>query len=332
MTTSNYLTKALVLYDSLVEVCANDFTLYYFTFDDSTYDYLIKLDYKNIIPISLNDLENFSPQLLNVKVTRTTWEYFFTCSPQIIDFALKRYNLDSVIYLDADLYFYKNPSFVLNEMNNHSVLITEHRYYPKIEKMPQGKYCVQFIPFYNNKEGNIILNDWKEKCIEWCYMREEDGKWADQGYLNDWPERFNSVKVMKNEGAGLASWNAGGYDFEYDNENLTIKSKETGRKFDVVFYHFHGLKMFTNGLIHTGISKSFNVAYDLVYKNYVEKLAKKESEILKKLKIPRRLLNYDIWKESWLIFYLKIIRRIIIPKKDDSIYLKKFNSRYLWLP
>lgn len=333
MTTVNYLTKALVMYDTLETVLNKDFHLYYFAFDEETAKILQKLNYPRITVIKLRELEDRYPELLSVKSERSKAEYFFTCSPLIIEFLLDKFSLKTVIYVDADLYFYKSPEIIIEEMNNHSVLITEHGYYPPLKKMPKGKYCVQFIPFKNDDSGNEVLNDWKRKCLDWCYMREEDGKWADQGYLNEWIDLFpDSVIVMKNKGAGIASWNLEGYEFYKETAELKAFSKEIKKRVDVIFFHFHGVKIYKNGLISAGISKSKKNVYRLVYKNYIKKLNDKEKEILAMGGASRKMLKYDKWSDNSFIFFLKIMRRILLPKKNDMVFFFKIKNNYIWLP
>lgn len=332
MTSANYLTKALVMYDSLLEHCKDDFKMYYFCFDTNTYQALVKLEYENIIPIHLKKLEEYNPRLLKIKNERTISEYFFTCSPQTVRYVMDTYLVENVIYIDADLYFYQSPKIILNELKGKDVLITEHWYYPKIEYMPKGKYCVQFIPFNNNNGGREVLNDWAEKCLDWCYMREEDGKWADQGYLNFWSEEFDQVVEMKNRGAGMASWNIEGYEFWNENNKLKVFSKEINKVVDPVFFHFHGLKIFSNGLLTTGIPKTQKNAFNVLYKEYINKLSKKEQDIMKQLKIKCNFFNYENYSDSNIMFFLREMRRIFLRKPNDIIYYFKFLKKYRWLP
>ena len=90
--------------------------------------------------------------------------------------------------MDADLYFYQDPQILIDEIpKNKSVLITQHNYYPKYDQSKtSGIYCVQFMYFKNDNEGMKVLKWWRDKCIEWCYNRFEDGKFGDQKYLDDW--------------------------------------------------------------------------------------------------------------------------------------------------
>ena len=49
--------------------------------------------------------------------------------------------------------------------------------------------------------------DGGERCIEWCFDRVEDGKFADQEYLDDWPQVHEDVVVLERPGVGMAPWN-----------------------------------------------------------------------------------------------------------------------------
>lgn len=333
MTTANYITKALVMYDSLINECKSDFNLFYFTFDELTYDYLIKINYKNIIPIPLHDLENFYPELRNTISTRSKAEYFFTCTPHIIDYVIKNYEVSHVIYVDADLYFYQDPTIILNELKGNSVLITEHwRFNPTKKDHESGIYCVQFIPFVNDKVGNEVITWWKDKCIEWCYLKAENGKWADQGYLNDWPEIFENVVVMENRGGGIARWNLEAYSFYVEENRIKAFNKVINNNIDLLFYHFEGLKIFSNKLMSVGILKTQKIFFKFIYKDYINQISKKENELIKKMGISRKQFNYQLYKHKSMRFLIGEIRRFILPKKSDRTFYYKFLNTYKWLP
>jgi hypothetical protein len=89
---------------------------------------------------------------------------------------------------------------------------------------------------FTRNGGEIVRKWWEERCIEWCFARFEDGKFGDQKYLDDWPERFgSSVHVLQDKERALAPWNA--IRFPYGNS---------------VFYHFHKLRIVSERKLYIG--------------------------------------------------------------------------------
>lgn len=241
---SNYLTRGLALYQSLQSVCKS-FHLYVIAFNNASYEYLSKAGLPSLTVISLTEFED--NELLKVKPTRSVAEYCWTCTPSAIAYCIKNFNLPSCTYVDADMIFYSDPQILLDETGEKSVMITEHRYSPAYNQaIGNGIYCVQFMYFKNTPAGMEVLNWWRERCIEWCYDRLEDGKFGDQKYLDDWPARFNAVHVLQHQGGGVAPWNVQQYDFENTKENFSLFTKQGHITYPVVFYHFHGLKFYTD--------------------------------------------------------------------------------------
>lgn len=238
---SNYLSRGLVTYYSLEKVCAN-FHLYIFAFDDASHQILKSLNLEHATIISLNEFED--EDLLRVKPSRGAGEYCWTATSSTIKYVLDKFNTAHCTYIDADMYFYQDPSALLEEMGNHSVSIISHRYTPRYDQSKtSGTYCVQFMTFLNNEDGRKVLNWWREACLEWCYNRFEDGKFGDQKYLDDWNTRFAGiVKELKNEGGGMAPWNIERYEVYRKEGQLRATIKESGQDIPVIFIHFHQLK------------------------------------------------------------------------------------------
>lgn len=278
---SAYLSRGIVLYESLEKTCA-DFHLFVFAFDDKTYQYLSKANYRHLTPISLKEFED--KDLLEVKSSRSAAEYCWTCTPSTILYCLTTYKLENCTYVDADMCFYSDPSVLINEMNSNSVLITEHRYTSKYDQTAKsGKYCVQFITAFNNACGLQVINWWRNACIEWCYARHEDGKFGDQKYLDQWPQKFSGVHELQHLGGGIAPWNVQQYEFEILNGKLVGKELSSSKKFEAVFFHFHSLKFFDDDIVlltDPGYDISKN-ALELLFKPYVRLLNKAKLEINK---------------------------------------------------
>ena len=254
---SNYLTHGLAMYESLKQH-SESFHLYIFAFDDRSFKLLNKMKLEHVTVISLSDFED--EELLKVKDERSAGEYCWTCTPSTIKYCIEKYNLESCTYLDADLYFFNNPSVLIEEMENNSVLITEHRYTPEYDQSStSGIYCVQFMTFKNDENGMKVLNWWRDACNEWCFARHEDGKFGDQKYLDDWTTRFEGVHKLQNLGGGVAPWNVQQYDL-------------TDINFKLIFYHFHNYKILEDEKIECGTYKLDKNDIDILYKLYTKHL------------------------------------------------------------
>jgi hypothetical protein len=258
------------MYESLAQVCDN-FHLYVFAFDDTCLQALNFLNYPHMTVISLAEFED--DELLRVKPERFVAEYCWTCTSSTILYVLERFHVDQCTYLDADLFFFSSPAILFEELGDNSILITKHRYTPKYDKARKsGTYCVQFISFRNDARAMKALRWWRDRCIEWCYARLEDGKFGDQLYLEDWPQRFEGVHVLQHLGGGLAAWNIQQYNIYLRDGKLWGKEYRTGKEFPAVFYHFHYVRLFRNGFIELGRRELSTAVLALFYRPYIQTL------------------------------------------------------------
>jgi len=304
---SFFLSRGLALYHSLKRTTPN-FRLYVFPFDQKALEVLRDMELPDVTVVSQAEFE--TPELLKIKTVRTRGEYCWTCTPVIIDYCIKEFNLSQCTYLDADLYFFSNANQLVAEMGDRSALITDHRYTTRYDQSKtSGKYCVQFMTFKNSNAGMTILSWWKEKCLEWCFDRFEDGKFGDQKYLDDWTQRFDGVYDLPNEGAGLAPWNIQQYDIRKKGESLIAVSKATEIEWPVVFYHFHGLKFLKNK-IDLGAFRLAKVVVDCIYKPYLYELNMLNKNLLSKYHVSLPIQGYAT-KSGVPIPIHKVLRRFL---------------------
>lgn len=270
---SYYIDKGLALYRSLCDVC-DDFILYIFAFDDICYDVLrdMKLEHAEII--SLKQFEN--ADLLSVKNSRTKAEYCWTCTPWVIRYVLDHYDVPMCTYIDADLFFFQSPNILLEEIagEKDSIIITEHRFkrdgnYQKLVQ-EHGKYCVEFNTFKNDEQGNLALNWWKDRCLEWCFFTKNGDLLGDQKYLDKWTVQFEGVHELQNLGGGVAPWNLAQYAFKKkDNQKLILVEKATGAEFGLVFYHFQNLRYLSDTLVNIKSGTNDKVLKKEIYFPYL---------------------------------------------------------------
>ena len=235
-----YLARGLVLYRSLKTVCP-DARLRVFCMDDDTKRLLDDMRLPELTAISLQELESHDPELRATKSTRTQVEYCWTATPAVCLHALETDpELEMITYLDADLMFFHDPGPIFDELGEDSVLIIPHRYEARWSERERkyGTYNVQFMTFRRTRDGLAALRWWRGRCIEWCYARFEDGKFGDQRYLDDWPERFPSVHVLEHPGGGVAPWNVGGSELELRGSTINVDGQP------LIFYHYHSLQIY----------------------------------------------------------------------------------------
>lgn len=275
---SNYLSRGIACYRSLKKHCG-EFHLYIFAFDDKSYSVLMKMSLPDVTVIPLNQFED--PELLKVKPSRTIAEYCWTSTSSTILYVLENYKVDNCTYIDADIFFYASPKILFDEMGDKSILITEHRYSPQYNKeLKAGKYCVQFVTFKKDERGLKALRWWRDRCIEWCYNRFEDGKFGDQLYLDDWTTRFEGVNVLQHNGGGIAAWNVQQYDFKRAEEKI-IGVQNDGKEFEVIFYHFHYLRFYKDDSVELGRRILSEKVKNIFYKPYIQYLDSVKAEIIK---------------------------------------------------
>lgn len=321
---SFYLPRGLLLYRSLENTGA-DFHLYIFAFDDKAYQLLKKLNLQHATIISLQDFED--DKLKAVKPDRTRAEYCWTCTPATIVYVIEKFSEKECTYLDADMFFYQNPKVLFEEMGNNSVLLTEHRFPPKFNRSTlAGRFCVQFITFRNTPNGMKALYWWRDRCLEWCYNRYEDGKFGDQKYLDDWETRFEGVHILRHLGGGLAPWNAEQYQVENRKGNLILLSeKSSGKKFEAVFYHFHHVRFFKGDLVDLGWRYPGKSIIIQIYAPYILELMKTEAELKKldstfEIPVPEyALIKHEGLKDTLKFWYKKIFRYNLF-RTENIIY------------
>lgn len=278
---SFYLSRGLIMYRSL-RSCTDKFHLYIFAFDDVAYNTLKLLKLENATVISLYELE--TPELIEVKKTRSKAEYCWTCTPSVISYVLENYKVPECTYLDSDLCFYSDPSVLISELDTFkkNVLISEHRYsfFPRLyEEKRAGRFCVQFMTFRNEEDSLQVLDKWRRQCLDWCYARHEEGKFGDQKYLDEWPEKYDNVHILENHGGGLAPWNLLNYAFQEEAGHLSLIQKKTGRHYELVFYHFQYVKSLSNVKNDIGWYPIPPIIKRKLYNAYVQNIERTEKEL-----------------------------------------------------
>ncbi len=270
----NYLYKGLALHRSLKVHC-REFTLWILCMDQLTYDTLGQMNLECARLIPLADFED--DVLRRIRQERTAAEYCWTCTAPLILYVLQQEpQAPHVAYLDADLFFYRDPEPLYDELGEGSILIIPHRYAPAYQdrESTSGIYNVSMVIFRRDPVAEECLQWWKAQCLLACTLDPEAGQCGDQKYLDDWPSRFRNVVVLRHKGGGMAPWNISNYRLSHDNGRVRVDEDE------LIFYHFHsfqivrsrlpGVRLFlaSRGYHFTGAQIA------LIYRPYIQQLCR----------------------------------------------------------
>jgi len=244
-----YVPRALALYESFRRL-GLEFRLFALCMDEISFAELNKAGRPGLIPIAVEDFERGDTALQEAKQNRSHAEYFFTCTPSLCLYVLRRFSeVELLTYLDADLYFYSSPEPLFAELGSASIGIVEHRYSPRSRHyVKYGIYNVGWLSFRADPAGFACIQWWRERCLEWCYDRLEGNRFADQKYLDDWPTRFVGVRVLRHKGANVACWNLVTNQVLWRKEQVWIDEQP------LIFFHFTGVKEIRPYLYQTGLA------------------------------------------------------------------------------
>ena len=130
------------------------------------------------------------------------------------------------------------------------------------------------MTFRSDATGRAALEWWRERCIEWCFARYEDGKMGDQLYLNDWQARFGGVRLLGHSGL-LGPWCIESRDVVAESAGVTVDGEP------LILYHFMGLRRYGDGTFRSAAGR-FRITPDQnrwIYEPYVQRLTELQRRI-----------------------------------------------------
>ncbi len=228
----NYLSKGLVLYESLIEYSDN-FILNYLCIDDKSFKFLKPLETSNLKVWSINDLLKNDKNLSQLK--NSNYRYFcWSLASYFSNFLIKKNN-KSVLYIDSDILLHDNIDIILNEIGNKDVGIFRHRQFELTSSRPDGLYNVGIVFFKNSDLGKLLLNWWSDAVLHMKYPHLSTC--GDQKYLEEFPRLCPKDRIFIDGNIGHGApwqWQLFNYD-DYETDGTIIWE---GKKQKLIFSHF----------------------------------------------------------------------------------------------
>jgi hypothetical protein len=343
-----YCYQGIVLYNS-IKMLDEAFTLFFVCLDNSAYEILSRLELVNLKVIKVEEIEDYFPELKLVKRDRAVNEYAWTIKSSEILYIFENYQeVDRIIWLDGDTQMLSDPFDIFEEWSNHSIILTEQYYTDHHESLIKtyGRFQAGFIGFMKDIEGIHCLKWWQRKCIDWCYFKTEEGRWADQKYLDQIPELYENICVVKSLGINMTPFTLYRLNFEQQKYFGLKDNKLFINNIKLVLFHYYGFRYYDENNIdlcsYWMKFSSNSIAY--LYIPYIKacKAAMKEIELIKKDYNPllnkkaKRMNNYfDLSRSKANVAYdiATIVRRGTL-QEAVALYhslLQHEGSFYWWV-
>lgn len=234
-----YAYKGLLLYNSLLRWDRN-FHFFFICLDESVQELFRKMNLSNASIIAMHEVERDDPELLTAKPSRTDKEYIWTAKASVLLYILKKFRPEHIVWLDGDTYFYGDPEPIYTEWGSYSIMLTPERW-SKANRhriYTRGRYNTGFMGFRRDNSALRCLAWFRERLLEWCYDRLENGLWSDQLYANDWLSRFDNVGVIRNLGVNVGPCIIRQCKLSRAGGHLYVNGVQ------LIFYHSYGFRYY----------------------------------------------------------------------------------------
>lgn len=222
--------------------------------------------------------------------------------PVFLNYLLEK-GFSKLIYVDPDIFFAGDFSFLWEELDSKHILLTPHWTEPTPET-DQENFLMSFrIGLFNagfigvNKKGSPALQWWAEACMYAIYKNEDKAMYDDQRWLDMMPVLFPETGIIRHKGCNLGSWNIHTNKRIVRNEQVLINGE-----YPVIFIHFNHetIKHILNG--NDGALRPYFDEYQKLFGredlgNYVPKLNDWKNsnffnQVKRKTKLRTRIKNW----------------------------------------
>ena len=197
--------------------------------------------------------------------------------------AAARYILDTgecqkLFYLDPDIAVFNPLSEIAQLLDDHAIVLTPHQTQPvsrdnrqsivdnEICSLMHGAYNLGFFAVSKCDEAHRFLSWWDDRLRDWCHDRKDIGVFVDQKWCDLIPCLFEDVKILRDPGYNVASWNLFYRKMSFDPHGQARINGEPLR-----FFHFTKLGAVGDAMTQRYAGENFEV-FELWswYKNQVK--------------------------------------------------------------
>jgi hypothetical protein len=291
ITTADHLYKTLALFDSLQKVHTYSF-LHVLCVDDLN----TELSLKNIAFYTTTTLQNAPiANSIITKYQNNKDKLRWSLKPVFMRFILEN-GVDKILYVDNDIYFFEEATFLFDLLNDANFLLTPH-HYPRNPNKDQNWLEANYkVGLYNagfigaNREAISTLQWWAECCAYRCQKSMWRGSFDDQKYLDLIPVMNERAHIVRHKGCNVADWN----------KDVISRTEKDGKVFldkeyPLIFIHFNGT---TVHAIQKGEEPFLKNAFDIYLKNLQKYKESVRPEQLYHSQSFADRVKYFLWKKA----------------------------------
>lgn len=150
---------------------------------------------------------------------------------------------DVVIYLDPDTCLFERLDPLIELLADHDIVLTPHIIDPNDEPLAildndlaasrTGIFNLGFVAIRTRGEGARFAKWWNDRLLSFCYDDIPAGLFVDQRWCDHVPALFDRVKVLRDPGYNVASWNLSKRTISIDRDGVLTVNGQSLR-----FWHF----------------------------------------------------------------------------------------------
>lgn len=152
-------------------------------------------------------------------------------------------DIEKIVYLDPDIAVFAPLDGVLGGLDEASIVLTPHQVDPDVDEraifdnevcsLRLGIYNLGFVAIRNDEIGRRFAAWFADRCRSYCYDEPERGIFVDQKWCDLVPAFFDRVKILRDPGYNVASWNINQRRLTADRGGKLFVNGQTLR-----FFHF----------------------------------------------------------------------------------------------
>ena len=124
---------------------------------------------------------------------------------------------DAVIYLDPDIAVFSSLEPLHELLQRDSIVLTPHQTAAEkggpgiqdneIGSLKWGVFNLGFVGVKNDENGRAFASWWSDRLLHYCHDDLANGLFVDQKWCNLVPCYFDGVRILRDTGYNVASWN-----------------------------------------------------------------------------------------------------------------------------